>query len=88
MRRIGVTMMEEPSENSRHYAIEIFGHLSDSRVRAFYGLGITLTPEGHTIISGQMDQSALFGALLRIRDFGTPLLSVSCLDLQLDARSQ
>ena len=78
-------MTETRSENVHHYEIEILGHLGDSRVQAFDGLELSLTPEGHTIISGkEMDQAALFGVLLRIRDFGSPLLSVVRRDLLLD----
>lgn len=82
-------MMEETTESCYQYRIEIQGQLSESRARAFNGLEVTLTPDGHTIISGQeLDQSALFGVLLRIRDLGTPLLSVTRRDLSLEENTR
>ncbi len=82
-------MMEETTESCYQYRIEIQGQLSESRARAFSGLEVTLTPDGHTIISGQeLDQSALFGVLLRIRDLGTPLLSVTRRDLSLEENTR
>ncbi len=61
------------------YEISIRGHLSGRQAKAFNGFEISLTPEGNTLISGKgMDQAALFGVLIRIRDFGMHLLSVVC----------
>jgi hypothetical protein len=74
--------MEACSKDRCRYRIVVHGHLSGRSAAAFNGLEINLTPEGRTIISGpEMDQSALFGILLRIRDFGIPLLSVNREDL-------
>jgi hypothetical protein len=59
------------------YEIRIKGHLSDYRAREFAGMSIELQYNGETVISGSVvDQAALFGLLIRIRDLGMPLLSV------------
>ena len=58
------------------YQICIKGHLDQRWLRWFEDLDISLRPEGETIISGGMDQSALHGVLNRIRDLGLELISV------------
>jgi hypothetical protein len=40
------------------------------------GLDVSPLPEGETVISGEMDQSALHGVLNRIRDLSLELISV------------
>ena len=45
---------------------------------AFDPLTITRVPSGETLLAGELvDQGALFGILLKIRDLGLPLLTVS-----------
>jgi len=55
------------------YQIRLDGCLDG---RWFEDLSTSQTPDGDTIISGQMDQAALHGVLSRIRDLGLVLLSV------------
>ncbi|MBL8079924.1 MAG: hypothetical protein JNM55_18290 [Anaerolineales bacterium] len=62
-----------PSTKSVIYQIRIEGHLDE---RWFEGLDVNPLPEGETLISGEMDQSALHGILNRIRDLGLELISV------------
>ena len=63
------------------YEIRIKAHLSDDRTRAFEGMRITRQSNGETVISGPVvDQAALHGLLIRIRDLGVPLLLVKRLD--------
>ena len=62
------------------YQIRIKGHLGESWLRWFEGLDISPLPEGGTVISGEMDQSALHGVLNRIRDLGLALISVQSKD--------
>ena len=60
------------------YVIKIEGHLSDTRAGLFGNMEMTPLSDGHTLISGHIvDQSALFGILNRIRDLGTPLISIN-----------
>ena len=68
------------SEHVRHevYQIVIKGHLDHEWSEWFDGLTITLMDSGETILSGPIvDQTALHGVLIKIRDLGLPLLSLN-----------
>ena len=66
--------MDEPTQ----YTIRIEGHLSASWASWFEGLEILHAESGETVLSGTLvDQTALHGVLMRIRDLGLPLVSVS-----------
>ena len=70
-------MKTHDSRESYRYEITVSGHVSGSRAVAFEGLALRLTPEGLTVLTGPpMDQAALFGVLIRIRDSGLPLVAV------------
>ena len=70
--------MEICSKRNHGYRIKVGGHLTGSLARAFEDLVLTLTPDGCTDISGiEVDQSALFGVLIRIRDCGLTLVEVA-----------
>ncbi len=59
------------------YQIRIKGHLGRQWTDWFEGLTITLEDNGDTLITGPVvDQAALHGLLKKVRDLGTPLLSV------------
>jgi hypothetical protein len=59
------------------YSIRVKGHLDQERSSWFAGLAITHTTDGETILSGSIvDQAALHGVLLKIRDLGLSLLEV------------
>ena len=58
------------------YEIRVAGHLSTSWAARFEGLSMQHEPEGETVLSGLLDQSALHGVLMRIRDLGVKLISV------------
>jgi hypothetical protein len=45
----------------------------------FEGLCVRLDPGGETVLSGTLDQAALHGVLIRIRDLGLKLVSVNCI---------
>lgn len=63
------------------YQFRIQGHLNQQRMEWFEGLTITLEEDGNTLLHGPVvDQSALHGTLKKIRDLGTPLLSVNRVD--------
>jgi len=60
------------------YQIRIKGHLGRQWADWFGGLTITLEDNGNTLLTGPVaDQAALHGLLRRVRDLGTPLLSVN-----------
>lgn len=72
---------EEDSNQNRYYQIRIAGHLSQARINDFEGMQLTLLPNGETLISGRLkDQAELFGILIRIRDLGIPLLSLTSVE--------
>lgn len=65
-------------EKSLTYEIKVVGHINPQRARCFQGMQVQSLPGGETLISGTVpDQAALFGLLIRIRDLGLTLLSVS-----------
>lgn len=60
------------------YQIKIKGHLGCGWSDWFEGLDITLEEGGETLLSGPVaDQAALHSLLRKVRDLGTPLLSVT-----------
>jgi hypothetical protein len=68
------------SEQIRHevYQIVVKGHLDSEWSDWFDGLTITMVDNGETILSGPVvDQTALHGVLIKIRDLGLPLLRLS-----------
>jgi len=59
------------------YEICIKGHLDHRWSDWFEGLEIALKDNGETRLSGPVvDQAALFGLLMKVRDLGLPLVSV------------
>ena len=66
------------ADQPRVYQIRIKGHLSPQWADWFEGLTITLEEDGNTLLTGTViDQAALHGLLKKVRDLGTPLLSVN-----------
>jgi len=59
------------------YEIRVAGHLSENWAARFEGLSMRHEPEGETVLSGSLDQAALHGVLVRIRDLGLNLISVN-----------
>jgi len=55
----------------------VAGHLSVNWERRFEGLSIRHKPEGETVLSGMLDQAALQGVFVKIRDLGLKLISVN-----------
>ena len=69
--------MESEHVRQEVYQIVVKGHLDSEWSEWFDGLTITLVDNGETILSGPVvDQTALHGVLIKIRDLGLPLLSV------------
>ncbi len=62
----------------KQYEIRVQGHLGKGWSNWFEELTIHHTESGETILLGSVaDQAALYGLLMRIRDLGLTLLSVS-----------
>ena len=59
------------------YEIRVAGHLSANWAARFEGLSMRHEPEGETVLSGMLDQAALHGVLVKIRDLGLNLISVN-----------
>ena len=60
------------------YQIRIKGHLGLQWTDWFGGAAITLEDNGDTLLTGLViDQAALHGLLKKVRDLGTPLISVN-----------
>ena len=63
---------------SPFYQIKVKGHLDPRWSEWFDGLAITHEPNGQTLLAGPVvDQPALFGLLLKIRDLNLTLLSLN-----------
>ena len=69
------------------YQIRIKGHLGRQWTEWFGGMTVTRLEDGETLLTGPVaDQAALHGLLKKIRDLGTPLISVIRVNLnQTDA---
>ena len=60
------------------YEIRVKGHLDGPWSEWFDGLRIANVEDGEAILSGEIvDQSALHGVLIKVRDLGLPLIAVS-----------
>ncbi len=63
---------------SQLYTLRVRGHLGPEWSEWFEGLTVTCQPDGSTTLSGRVvDQAALHGLLIRIRDMGLVLLAVN-----------
>ena len=62
---------------STDYVITVKGHLDDHWSAWFEGLTITNGANGEATLAGPvLDQAALHGLLIKIRDLGLPLIAV------------
>lgn len=57
--------------------VSIASHLSDNGRGRSEGLSVRLDPGGETVLWGTLDQAALHGVLIVIRDLGLKLISVN-----------
>lgn len=78
-----VTLMNQlHSSAANHHPLEqyeicIKGHLNHCWSDWFEGFEIALKDNGETLLSGPVvDQAALYGLLIKVRDLGLPLVSV------------
>lgn len=59
------------------YEICVQSHLDQHWSAWFEGLTITYDADGNTVLRGPLvDEAALHGVLIKVRDLGLPLLSV------------
>ena len=73
--------MESEHVRQEVYQFVVKGHLDSEWSDWFDGLTITMVDNGETILSGPIiDQTALHGVLIKIRDLGLPLLSLTRID--------
>jgi hypothetical protein len=60
------------------YEIRVQGYLDQRWSEWFDGLAITYDGDGNTVLSGPLvDEAALHGVLIKVRDLALPLLAVS-----------
>jgi len=59
------------------YEIRVAGHLSENWAARFEGLSMLHDPNGETVLSGKLDQAALHGVLVKIRNLGLNLISIN-----------
>ena len=62
---------------SQLYEIRVASHLSANWATRFEGLSMRHEPEGKTVLSGMLDQAALHGVFVKIRNLGLYLISVN-----------
>lgn len=68
---------DRPTETGA-YEIRLEGHLDARWAAWFDGLSLTTENDGTTVLSGPVaDQAALHGLLVKVRDLGLPLISVT-----------
>lgn len=66
---------------TERYKIQLKSTINQDWSSWLGNLELTHTPQGHTILQGELpDQLALHGLLERIRDLGIPIMLVACLD--------
>jgi hypothetical protein len=72
------------------YEIKVPGHIGERRSDWAAEMAITVGYEAEglpvTILTGTVDQAALLGLLRRLYSLGLPLISVACVDVDLEGR--
>jgi hypothetical protein len=63
-------------ETPQRYKVVVRGELSDRFADYFDGVELK-TREGHSVLTGILDQSHLYGVFARIQDVGLELVSVA-----------
>lgn len=59
------------------YQIRVAGHMSANWAVRFEGLSMRHELDGATVLTGMLDQAALHGVFMKIRDLGLNLISVN-----------
>jgi hypothetical protein len=64
------------------FEIRVKGHLDQHWSAWFAGLAISYDAEENTVLRGPLiDEAALYGVLIKVRDLGVPLLAVNRVDV-------
>lgn len=74
--------IQRTTNTPEFYEIRVADHLSENWTARFEGLSMRHEPEGETVLSGTLDQAALHGFLMKIRDLGLKLISVNRVEAQ------
>jgi hypothetical protein len=61
----------------QEYEIRVAGHLGANWAARFEGLSMRHEPDGETVLTGMLDQAAMHGIFVKIRDLGLNLISVN-----------
>ena len=72
--------LKTSSNQTAFYQVRVKGHLGCKWDNWFEGLTLTQEDNGDTLLSGVVDQAALYGLLRKVRDLGLPLMSVTRLE--------
>ena len=68
---------DQGCSDSQLYEIRLQGHLTSRFADRLEGMTFTAESDGITRLTGHLiDQSALHGLLMRIRDLGLPIVSI------------
>ena len=74
----GLSMKTQRNMNaSELYEIRVAGHMSANWAARFEGMSMRHEHDGDTVLSGMLDQAALHGVFMKIRDLGLNLISVN-----------
>jgi len=77
----GLAMKTRRTMNTPHlYEVRVASHLSANWGARFEGLSMRHEPEGETVLSGMLDQAALHGVFVKIRNLGLYLISVNSIE--------
>ena len=71
--------MEHPPQpdSGWNYQIKVEGHLNPTWSEWFEDMTLLHDPNGNTVLTGRVvDQAALHGVLIKIRDLGLTLISI------------
>ncbi|MBN1581790.1 MAG: hypothetical protein JXA89_13885 [Anaerolineae bacterium] len=72
---------QDDIQQPTHYQIRLKGHLDARWSDWFDGLALSHQTNGTTLLDGPVvDQAALHGLLVRIRDLGLPLVSIHVIE--------
>jgi hypothetical protein len=74
----GIAMKTQRTINvPQLYEIRVAGHLSANWAARFEGMSMRHESNGETVLFGMLDQAALHGVFMKIRDLGLYLISVN-----------